>query len=100
MRTNPVWSAGEVLAFQGDFNKYITSRSLQKQEGIVFRHLLRLILLLEEFTPFSPPDTTESEWQNDLKDVAAQLTAACRQIDPDCTDEMLKASRAVNDEAV
>ena len=44
----PVWVAGEVLHYGEDFNKYITSNKLQKQEGIVFRHLLRLILLIDE----------------------------------------------------
>ncbi len=46
LRTQPVWAAGELLEFGGDFNKYVTSKSLQKQEGIIFRHLLRLILLV------------------------------------------------------
>ena len=45
LRTQPVWAAGELLEFGGDFNKYVTSKDLQKQEGIIFRHLLRLILL-------------------------------------------------------
>ena len=36
--TTPVWAAGELLEFGGDFNKYVTSKALQKQEGIVFRH--------------------------------------------------------------
>ena len=45
----PVWAAGEVLQFGGDFNKYVTSKQPQKQEGMVFRHLLRLILLIAEF---------------------------------------------------
>jgi superfamily II DNA/RNA helicase len=54
--TTPVWAAGEVLEFGGNFNKYITSRGLQKQEGVIFRHLLRLILLLKEFQQFTPPD--------------------------------------------
>ncbi|MBC7240280.1 MAG: helicase, partial [Chloroflexi bacterium] len=49
IKITPVWAAGEILEFGGDFNKYITSKSLQKQEGIIFRHLLRLILLLGEF---------------------------------------------------
>ena len=40
LRTSPVWAAGELLEFGGDFNKYVTSKSLQKQEGMVFRHLL------------------------------------------------------------
>src|SRR6185436_20895245 len=54
--TTPAWAAGEVLEFAGNFNKYITSRGLQKQEGVIFRHLLRLILLLKEFQQFTPPD--------------------------------------------
>jgi hypothetical protein len=100
VRTNAVWAAGEVLAFHGDFNKYVISRSLQKQEGLIFRHLLRLILLIEEFIPFTPPDTTPLEWQNDLRDMATQLTESCRKVDPTCTDEVLQASQAANDEAV
>ncbi len=100
VRTNSVWAAGEILAFHGDFNKYVTSRSLQKQEGVIFRHLLRLILLIEEFLPFTPPDTTPLEWQTDLRDIATQLTECCRKVDPTCTDEVLQTSHASNDEAV
>jgi len=107
VRTNAVWAAGEVLAFNGDFNKYVTSKSLQKQEGVIFRHLLRLILLIEEFIPFAshcaggtPPDTTQEAWQGDLRDIATQLTECCRNVDPTCTDEVLQAAHATNDEAV
>ena len=54
LRTRPVWAAGELLMeFNGNFNKYVGSKDLLKQEGIVFRHLLRLILLLREFRPLS-----------------------------------------------
>ncbi len=63
---------------------------MQKQEGIVFRHLLRLILLCYEFTQFCPPDTTEDEWRDDLDDIAARLTEACRHVDPDSTDKALE----------
>ena len=56
LRTSPVWAAGELLQFGGDFNKYVTSKSLQKQEGLVFRHALRLILLIGEFMQLSPPE--------------------------------------------
>ena len=50
VETQPVWCAGELLTFGGNFNNYVKSRDLVKQEGIVFRHLLRLILLCEEFS--------------------------------------------------
>ena len=90
LRTSPVWAAGELLQFGGDFNKYVTSKSLQKQEGMVFRHVLRLILLVNEFVQLCPPDTTEEEWRGDLTDVAARLTESCRQVDPNSTDKALE----------
>src|SRR5262249_6730759 len=59
-----VWSAGDLLQnFGGNFNLYVRTKDLTKQEGIVFRHLLRLILLCEEFAQLTPPDTTVEEWQ-------------------------------------
>jgi hypothetical protein len=88
LRTTPVWAAGEVLEF-GDFDKYVTSKSLQKQEGMVFRHLLRLILLIAEFSQLSPPDSPADEWRADLDAVAARLTEICRQVDPTSTEKAL-----------
>jgi superfamily II DNA/RNA helicase len=90
LRVQPVWAAGEILQFGGDFNKYITSKGLQKQEGVIFRHLLRLILLAAEFTQFTPPDADEGEWLDDLNDIADRLTATCRAVDPDSTDKTLE----------
>jgi len=89
-RTNAVWAAGEVLQYGGDFNKYITSKHLQKQEGVIFRHLLRMILLVDELQQITPPDTTEEEWRTDLQDIAAQLTEACRGVDPTSTEKALE----------
>ena len=40
--TQAVWGAGELLHLGGNFNTYITSRDLGRQEGLIFRHLLRL----------------------------------------------------------
>jgi len=94
LRTNPVWAAGELLQFGGDFNKYVTSKSLQKQEGVIFRHLLRLILLLAEFTQLCPPDTTEEQWRGDLQDITTRLTESCRHIDPLSTDKALEQAEA------
>ena len=79
VRTRPVWAAGELLMeFNGNFNKYVGSKDLLKQEGIVFRHLLRLILLLREFRPLAPPDLDAAAWRYDLDEVVDQLTASCR----------------------
>ncbi|HUT12895.1 MAG TPA: DEAD/DEAH box helicase [Thermoguttaceae bacterium] len=98
VRTYPVWAAGEVLEFGGDFNKYITSKHMQKQEGVVFRHLLRLILLAGELKQLCPPDTTEDEWRADLQDIAARLTATCRGVDPDSTEKALEEAEAAGGE--
>ncbi|HID77391.1 MAG TPA: DEAD/DEAH box helicase [Planctomycetaceae bacterium] len=88
--TYPVWAAGELLEFGGDFNKYIVGKGLQKQEGVIFRHLLRLILLVAEFTRLTPPDTTEAEWRADLGQIARTLTESCRQVDPSSTEQTLQ----------
>lgn len=87
--TRPVWAAGELLEFGGDFNKYVTSKQLHKQEGVIFRHLLRLILLILEFLPLCPPDTTPDLWRGDLEDIANRLSESCRKVDPNSTDKML-----------
>jgi hypothetical protein len=90
LRTSPVWAAGELLEFGGDFNKYVTSKSLQKQEGLVFRHALRLIMLIGEFMQLTPPEVSEEVWRGELGDIATRLTESCRQVDPDSTDKALE----------
>jgi hypothetical protein len=91
-----VWCAGELLRFAGNFNKYVQTRDLVKQEGIVFRHLLRLILMLEEFAQVTPADTTEEEWRKFLRELSEQLTASCRLVDPTSTDEMMQHAHAAD----
>ncbi len=90
VNTTAVWAAGEVLEFGGNFNKYITHKDLAKQEGIIFRHLLRMILLTEEFAGLTPPGVEPAAWQAELKDIADKLTEACRQVDPTSTEETIK----------
>ncbi|MDR3234502.1 MAG: DEAD/DEAH box helicase [Planctomycetaceae bacterium] len=94
VRICPVWAAGEVLLeFQGDFNKYVVSRSMQKQEGVIFRHLLRLILLLEEFAEMPPADGSAADWKADLTDMKETLIACCTKIDPQSTEETLERAK-------
>jgi len=88
-RINPVWAAGDLLEFNGDFNKFITTRDLQTQEGMIFRHVLRLILLCDEFSAVTPPGVTELAWQSDLREISEILTASCRSVDPQSTDQVL-----------
>ncbi len=94
LRITPVWVAGEVLQYGTDFNKYITSNKLQKQEGILFRHLLRLVLLLDEMVELCPPDVEYETWKADLNDIANQLEETCRAVEPEGTDQWLAEGRS------
>lgn len=94
--TQSVWAAGELLRFGGNFNKYVQSRDLVKQEGIVFRHVLRLILLLGEFSQVTPDGMDTAVWQADLRELGDQMTASCRDIDPTSTDEAMAQAHAAD----
>jgi superfamily II DNA/RNA helicase len=96
VRTQSVWCAGALLRDGGNFNKYVQTRDLVKQEGIVFRHLLRLILLCGEFAQVVPPDAAADAWQAELRDLAEQLTVSCRAVDPASTDEIIEQARAAD----
>ena len=94
VKISPVWVAGELLEFGCDFNKYITSKKMQKQEGLVFRHLLRLVLVIDEVAELCPPETTRQEWQDDLGDIANQLEQCCRRVDSYSTDQWLDDAKS------
>ncbi len=94
--TQAVWAAGELLRFGGNFNKFVQARDLVKQEGILFRHLLRLILLLGEFSQVTPDGMESADWQLELRYIAEQLTASCREIDPTSTDEAIEQAHAAD----
>ena len=95
--TQPVWAAGDLLrGFNGNFNLYVRSRDLVKQEGIVFRHLLRLILLCGEFAQVPPTDADPAAWQAELRELADRLTASCREVDPASTDMMIEQAHAAD----
>lgn len=96
VHVTPAWAAGELLQFGGDFNKFVTSKNLVKQEGIIFRHLLRLILLCQEFMMVNPPDMPAEEWQNELREVAERLTTTCREVDPQSTEEVIESFHAAD----
>jgi superfamily II DNA/RNA helicase len=93
VRVSPVWVAGEMMQYGTDFNKYITSNKLQKQEGIIFRHLLRMILLLDEMAELRPADIDHDVWRGDLAEIANQLEEACRKADSESTDKWLSETR-------
>lgn len=91
VRTQAVWAAGELLMdYNGNFNKFVTSKDMVKQEGILFRHLLRLILLVEEFRQLCPPELDEAAWRFELDDISQRLIETCREVDPASTDHALE----------
>ena len=57
---------------------------------MLFRHLLRLILLIQEFAQITPPDVTEDEWLTDLDDITDRLATICRAVDATSTDKALE----------
>ncbi len=93
--TQAVWGAGEILHY-GNFNTYVTTKDLTKQEGLIFRHLLRLILLTEEFEQITPPGMDEGEWKTELKAITDKLTEICRAVDPTSTEETIKKAHAAD----
>ena len=88
----PVWITGEILEFNGEFNKYITSKGLARQEGLIFRHLLRMILLLEEFAQLDVPVSVRETWKPELLGIADALRQCCSAADPQATEEILAKS--------
>lgn len=95
--TQAVWAAGDVLLrYGGNFNTYVTSKDLTKQEGLIFRHLLRLILLLEEFEQLTPPGVDPQDWKAQLKELTDKLTETCRAVDPTSTEETIKKAHAAD----
>jgi hypothetical protein len=66
---------------------------MQKQEGIIFRHLLRLILLLDEFLGMPPTDGSPDDWQTDLTEIKETLLTCCTKVDPKSTQEILEHAK-------
>lgn len=96
--TLAVWSAGELLRdYAGNFNLYVRTRDLIKQEGIIFRHLLRLILLCGEFAQVCPADLDQAAWQAEMRDISDRLTNSCRVVDPASTDEIIQQAKMAAD---
>jgi superfamily II DNA/RNA helicase len=86
----PVWAAGDLIMRGGSFDQFVRGRDLIKQEGIVFKHLLRMILLCAEFAKLSPKEADPAEWQTKLNAWADRLTQVCREVDPQSTDHALE----------
>ncbi|MCY2939846.1 MAG: DEAD/DEAH box helicase [Planctomycetota bacterium] len=85
-----IWAAGEILGtYNGNFEFFARNRDLVRQEGILFRHLLRLILLAGEFARVPPAGSSDKEatdWVDWMRSLAVDLTAACEAVDPQSTE--------------
>ncbi len=87
VRVVAIHCAGELIFdFNGNFDKYIKSKDMIRQEGLVFRHLLRLILLLAEFDQFEPETGDPIDWHAQLHDMRQKLIKCCHEVDPSSTD--------------
>lgn len=93
VKIKPVWVIGRLREFNWKFNDYITSYKLQKQEGMIFRHLLRGVLLMEEIAEVVPRDTDYYEWSDFWYDLADDAIACCENVDASSTEEVLAESR-------
>jgi len=91
--TRGVWVVGELLEFNCEFNKYILAKGFQKQEGLLFRHVLRFILLAEEISQIAPESTNEETWEKPWDALIQRLTECCRQVDAESTDKLLQDDR-------
>ena len=89
LKVRPIWAAGDLLELGGNFNRFVHTRGLVRQEGILFRHLLRLALLCSEFAALPNWDAACGR---DLEKTALALRHSCRRIDPDSTDRFLERS--------
>lgn len=81
----PKWIAGAVADAGGDFFKFVRAADLVKQEGIILRHLLRLVILAGEFLV----QTGDPDYER-LSEIA---TAACQRVEPRYTQRFLEEAR-------
>lgn len=89
VRVQGVWVVGELLEFNGEFFKYILARKLQKEEGIIFRHVLRFIMLCDEMASIAPQNSQPEQWEDFWDDLIVRLSDCCRAVDPESTAEVL-----------
>ena len=82
------WVAGAVFDYRDDFYQFVRAADLTKNEGLILRHLLRLVILTGEFYNFSGGDP-------DYEAIGERATSVCKSIDARYTDRFLAAEREV-----
>ena len=87
-----VWCAGRLIEEGADFYTFVANADLALQEGIVFKHLLRLILLCGELTAVTPMGIEEDAWQAELEELSTLLTEVVLKVDPQSAEEVTPAT--------
>ncbi len=82
----PKWVLGGIVDLESDFYKYVRSRDLQKNEGLVLRHLLRLTIVAGEFLNQSAGDP-------DYQRMIDQASLVCRSVDERYTERFLESEQ-------
>jgi superfamily II DNA/RNA helicase len=82
----PKWVAGGIRELEGDFFKFVRARDLIKNEGLILRHLLRLVILAGEFLAQSDEDP-------DYARLGEEATRVCQKIDARYTDRFLASDQ-------
>ena len=88
----PKWIAGGAFQFECEFFKFVRSCNLIKQEGLILRHLLRLVILAGEFYVLS--EDPEYERMCEL------ATQTCRRVDERYTDRFLSEAENMRQAAL
>ena len=82
----PKWVIGGLAEFNGDFYKFSRARNLSKNEGLILRHLLRLVILTGEFSE-------RAEGDPDYAKIGELAANVCQTVDPSYTDHFLSADK-------
>jgi superfamily II DNA/RNA helicase len=77
----PKWIAGDAFAQDCEFYKSVKRLNLVKQEGLILRHLLRLVILAGEFFVRSPDP--------DYQRIGELATRTCQRVDAKYTNRFL-----------
>lgn len=84
----PKWAAGAAFEHNCEFFRFVRARELVKQEGLILRHLLRLVILAGEFFTY----TEDPDYQR----IGELATRTCRSVDPSYTDRFLADAAAIH----
>ncbi|MEK6676038.1 MAG: helicase, partial [Planctomycetota bacterium] len=82
----PKWIAGGVFEVVDDFYKFVRNRDLLKNEGLILRHLLRLVIVTAEFA-------TRSGGDPDYTIIGERVTQICQRVDKRYTEHFLAAEK-------